>query len=117
LSNPSRFNGSQREPDEEHKDWLETIISYLSAMDTKTARDAAVFFRYVWKHTDTLTETPRRGISFKAQSIAAELTRLEKDAWDVNRVQRARSFAIREMSRFPGSSIAEVVRLIHLKKA
>ena len=116
LAAPSRSGKSTRESDETHKDWIKTIIASLEAQTSKSARDGAVLVRYVWQNTSALTETPR-GISFKAQAIATELTRTENEVWDGNRVQRARMFVIDQFAHIEGESVADVIHIIRSKIA
>jgi hypothetical protein len=108
---------SPRQMEETHKYWIATVITYLESQKTKTARDAAVLLQYVWKHTSALTVTPKRGISFKIKAIAAAMTQTEHELWDDNRVQRARSFVLDEMSHFETHSVAEIVELLRTRVA
>jgi hypothetical protein len=112
IVKPLRTSRASLASDETHQSWIKIVVSHLAAQESKAAHDATVFVRYLWSNGNALTETPKRGISFKAKSIARELSRIENEPWDENRVQRARSFVTREMSRFKGSSIAEIVKTI-----
>lgn len=103
--------------DERHKSWLETIISYFEGLDGTPARDAADLIRHLLAHPDGLRETPKRGVSFKAGRIAAELTKSRPVAWDDGRVQRARMFIVATLSEFEGETVAEVVDLVRQRIA
>ncbi|MCP1842146.1 hypothetical protein ACVIHI_004935 [Bradyrhizobium sp. USDA 4524] len=117
LVKPNRSRINHRESDEDHKYLVANLISHLRSTKRKAGRDAAVLLEYVWQHSHVLTETPKRRVSFKVQSIAAGLTKLRNEKWDGNRVQRAKVFAIKELSQFQGSSMDEIVDFVSLKKA
>jgi hypothetical protein len=115
LSKPDKVVRFPRYSDEQHKSWVLTIINYFEGRETKTSRDAALLIEMIWRHSSALTQSPGRGISFKAKAIATELTREHNEIWNTSRVQRARAFILKEMSQTEGDSVADVVH--HLLRA
>jgi hypothetical protein len=115
LVSPARATMPIRHSDEEHQSWISDIIRYLETLKSKPAHDAAALLQHLCKHASALTETPTRGVSFKAKVLACELTTSTQEKWDVNRVQRARAFLIYAMSQFEGDSVPAIMTLVRAK--
>jgi hypothetical protein len=117
LPSPGLVRMPARHSDEEHQAWILEIITYIETLKSKPARDAATLLKYLCTRPGALTETPKRGLSFKVIVQARELSQRTHESWNVNRVQRARAFLIRTMSQFEGNSVPEIMTLVRAKIA